>query len=100
MALQTKILAVFRDGQVRYEIDYDDVTLEVSLLRCVNASGDTSPFFVGRIDGSGTRYQGLSLPGLTTEIIVPSLPATRIVLSPLAGRSNHLNGLDARFASS
>jgi hypothetical protein len=38
MATQTIALARFAQELVRYEVDYDDVTLLVTALRCINNS--------------------------------------------------------------
>jgi hypothetical protein len=51
MATQTIALARFAQELVRYEVDYDDVTLLVTALRCINNSdqGPTAAPSSGRV---------------------------------------------------
>jgi hypothetical protein len=98
MATRTIVEASFQNGLVRYEVDYDDVSLLVTALRCINNSdqGPTPGASTGRVwlvndpskafpPGSGTdpSKARITQPGVTETAPIPGGQANRLQLTVL-----------------
>jgi hypothetical protein len=98
MATQTIILASFDDGRVQYTAEFDDVSLLLTALRCVNNSdqGPTPAPSSGRVSlindpskafpaGSGTdsKKARITQPGVTETAPIPTSQANRLQLTVL-----------------
>ena len=86
----TRILASYDSKRVRFEMDYDDVTLRVSALRCVNGSTQDAYGELVR-DADQVRRGRVFAAGTTVDLAIPqSPPAARFVVTM---RDGHLSGL-------
>jgi len=75
---------------VRFEVDYDDVTLRVSALRCVNDSGQDA--YGELVRASDQAARGLTIPaGTTREVAIPQNPAAARFVFTL--REGHVSGI-------
>jgi hypothetical protein len=113
MATQTITEASFANGLVRYEVVYDDVSLLVTALRCINDSDqgpDPAPSS-GRVwlvndpsrafpPGSGTdpSKARITPAGVTESVSVPTNQASRLQLVVTLRRgSPTVSNLDGEF---
>ncbi len=94
MATVTMRVGGFEDEQVVFTIDYDDVTLNCLLLRCVNLTALPAIGTAARA-GGGPSYSQSFPPG-TTTLAIPTGAAQRIRLALF--RAGKLSGLDGWFS--
>jgi hypothetical protein len=78
MATQTKILGTFDDGNVEFNIDYDDVTLYITAFRCINGSTQNAYGRATRLS-NGKTYERVFPPG-TITVVIPTNAANRLAL--------------------
>lgn len=96
MATVTKQIASFQDESIRFEIEYDDVTLRISALRCINNSGQAG--YGELIRQSDGLVYGQRFGAGTTFISIPTnSQATRMQFTIDPERPNHFLGFEARF---
>lgn len=76
MAEQTKVLGSFENGLVEFSIDYDDVTLIITAVRCINASTQSAWVKATHLE-TGRTYERVCAPG-TIVVAVPTNPAKRM----------------------
>jgi hypothetical protein len=108
MATQTITEASFANGLVRYEVDYDDVSLLVTALRCINNHDKASSGRVWLVNdpsrafppGSGTdpTKARITQAGVTESVSVPTNQASRLQLIVTLRRgSPTVSNLDGEF---
>lgn len=79
MATVTKVFAEHGDGLVRFEYDYDDTTLRVLAVRCINNSLQPAWAKAELMDGTRSRERTFA-PDQTTEVAIPTSVAQRLTL--------------------
>ena len=78
MAIVTKTVASYDDGRVQLQILYDDATLRITAVRCINDSA--FPVYAEAVQDfepdaqskKGRKYGATFQAGTTTEIAVPT----------------------------
>jgi len=93
MAIQTHTLAELGGGAVRLEYDYNDVTLRVASLRCINGSTEPAHGVLER-QSDGLTIGGRSLTG-ARQTPVPTGDANRFQLTMDPIRPDRLAGIRA-----
>lgn len=96
MATQTKKLASFQDESIVFEIEYDDVTLRISALRCINNSGQAG--YGELIRQSDGLVYGQRFGAGTTFIQIPTnSQASRMTFFFSPTHPGSIDGIEARF---
>ena len=90
MATVTKLEAEYADGLVRFEYDYDDATLRLTALRCVN---NTSQAAYGKATqtSNGRTHERTFGADQTTAVAIPTGAAQRLQL--VLGSNGKLDGV-------
>lgn len=89
MATQTRVLAETGDG-ARLEIDYDDVTLYLTAVRCVNPTGRTVNVTLVQLSNGRTRSRAFGAG--TTALSIGTGAAQRIAMQ--LGTADKLDGVN------
>jgi hypothetical protein len=79
MAIITKTLGNFDNGNVVFELDYDNVNLRLTALRCINNTSQAA-YGQARKTSNGRAYDMRFGPG-TTVIAIPTQTATRLTIT-------------------
>lgn len=77
MATVTKTLGVFDGGNVIFELDYDDVALRLTAIRCINGSNQPA-FGQATATANGRTYSRTFAANATTEQAIPTGAQTRL----------------------
>lgn len=92
MATQVYQLGTFDSGNCVWELDWDDVSLFLRTLRCINNSSQPSRI-VAKVQSNG-RTGSLTAPaGQTTVQNLPTTAGARLDVTFDAAR-NRINGVD------
>lgn len=99
MAIQTRVIASDGDEQrgfVTFEVDYDDVTMLLVMLRCINLSSETAYGRAVLVSNTNRDYSRVFPAQATTEQAIPTSPNGRIqvFINPL---NNKLDGVEYYF---
>lgn len=96
MATQTKVLASGSDadgGVATLEVDYDDATLRLIAVRCVNQTAGT--VYAALVQTSNGRLVDHVFPVGTTTITIPNNAAQKVLFSSVV--RNRLDGVELTF---
>lgn len=80
MAIVTKQLAMFDNGNVTLEIDYDDATLLLRAVRCVNNSAQPCAYRATHL-ATGRNVSGSFAAGRTVSVNIPTNAAARMQIT-------------------
>lgn len=83
MAIVTRVMAGDGDpvrGYVRFEVDYDDVNLRLTALRCINNSTEAC---WGKVlkNSNGRTYERTFAANTTTTLTIPTGAAGRLTIT-------------------
>ena len=79
MAIVTKTIGGFGDG-ITFQVDYDDVNLRLTALRCINISNRNAWVKLTKIS-NGRSAEGIFLANQTQVVTIPTVSATRIAIT-------------------
>lgn len=80
MAVVTKQLAAFDNGNVVLEFDYDDATLLLRAVRCINNSAQPCAYSATHL-ATGRSASGTFAAGRTASITIPTNAAARMQIT-------------------
>lgn len=95
MAIATKTLGGFDDGLCRFELDYDDVNLRLTVVRCINNTAQPASA-QATATANGRTATRIFAANSTVELAIPTGPTTRLDVT-IDGRGR-LDGVDYQLA--